>query len=186
MQQAPFGVTLSKSDFARHRGVSPAMVTNWKKSGRLVLTLDGQVDVKASDALLDAGNDPSRGGTVGRSTKQRPQEAATAPAGGSATQSFTEVRTEREKFTLKTQELEYRIAAGEVVERSEYNRGLVANVGPTIQRIDTMDARLAARLAAETDVRKCGDMLREESISIRQEVADYAQALIDGAGKKKQ
>jgi hypothetical protein len=174
---------LSKSAYARSRGVSPAMVTHWIKHERIVATDFGMIDVEASNALLAASNDPSRGGGTGRAPKKRlaPKEPAQT-----ATQSYTDVRTEREKFTLKSQEVEYRRMVGELVERDEYTRGLSANVGPTLARMDTISARLASRLAAEVDVRKVTDMLDDEVAAIRQEVADFAQALIDRAGKKRQ
>lgn len=155
------------------------MVTHWHKNGRIALTDDGRVDVKASDGMLGASIDPARGGGVGRASKGREKQEAPSS-------SYTEVRTEREKFTLKSQEVEYRKAVGELVERSEFARGMTANIGPTVGRIRTISARLAARLAAEPDVRKVTDMLDDEVEAIQQEVADYAQALIDSVGKKRQ
>lgn len=176
-------LTLSKSAFARERGVTPAMVTFWRKKDLIVLTEDGQVDVDASNKLLDAAQDPSRGGKVGRADTTLPEAPV---ATESSSKSYTDVRTEREEWTLKSQRVEYEKMVGTLVERDAYNRALMQNLSPALQRLDTISARLGARLAAETDVRKCQDMIDEEVESIRQEIADNAQAMIDGAGRTRQ
>ena len=43
---------MTRAEFARHRGVSKACVTQWAGAGRLVLMADGKVDVEASEARL--------------------------------------------------------------------------------------------------------------------------------------
>lgn len=171
---------LTFTQYAAHRGCSQPYVSQLVKAGRIPITPERLIDPVAADAVLDASQDPARGGKVGR--QKQPREAPQAPA----TESYTEVRTEREKFTLKAQEVEYRRAIGELVEREAYNRGLVQNLGPALQRIDTVSARLGARLAAETDVRKVQDIIDDEMNSIRQEVADNARAIIESAGKTRQ
>lgn len=181
---------ITRSEYARRRGVDPALVTRWAKADRLVV-VGKLIDAEKSDALLAQSMDPARGGKGGKSDRQ-PPAAAPAPAIEAPPQrstqpdTYTRVRTHREAFAAKMGEAQYRKMVGELIERDEMRRGLFANLGPSLQRLDNMDVRLAARLAAETDERKCGDMVREEAQSIRQEIADYAQALIDGVGKTKQ
>ena len=44
--------TTTRAEFARHRNVSKAAVTQWDAAGRLVMTGDGRVDVRASETRL--------------------------------------------------------------------------------------------------------------------------------------
>jgi len=179
---------MGKSEYARHREVSPAMVTHWRKADRIVFTANGMIDVDASDALLAQTMDPARGGRGGKSdrqplpvaTTQRQLEAPEPPRQTPQPDQYTRVRTHREAFAAKTAEAVYRKMIGELVERTEYARGLAQNLGPALQRLDTISARLGSRIAAETDVRKVQDILDDDVVAIRQEIADYAQALIDG------
>jgi hypothetical protein len=70
-------VIVSQSEFARLRGVSRQTVTAvWKKQGRLVLTADGKVDVKATEKPLALRPETYRGGTV----KAKPGKAGKKPA----------------------------------------------------------------------------------------------------------
>jgi len=77
--------TLSKAAYARHRGVSAAMVTKWGHAGRLVME-GGQIDVAKTDELLMNLQDRSRGGKRSRGSVAVPPpqgEAATGAGSGS-------------------------------------------------------------------------------------------------------
>jgi hypothetical protein len=45
---------VTKSEFARMRGVNPSSVTRWAREGRIVLTADGRVAVEPSIERLHA------------------------------------------------------------------------------------------------------------------------------------
>ena len=174
---------VTKSEYARHREVHPALITRWSKNGRIKI-VDGKVDVEASDAMLKESMDPARGGRGGKRIPDVDRgNTRSAPA---TVDPYTRVRTFRESFNAKSAEVAYRKAVGELVEREPYNRALADMIGPALQRLDTMSARLGARLAAETDVRKCQDIIDDEVASIRTEIADSARAMIESAGKTKQ
>lgn len=57
---------MSQAEFARYRGVSRKAVTDWKKAGLLVLTSGGQIDVAATDLLLNERPESYRGGVTNR------------------------------------------------------------------------------------------------------------------------
>jgi hypothetical protein len=63
---------LSQSAFARYRRVTRKTVTVWKQKGFVVLNASGNVDVRRSNALLDARPECSRGGM----TNRRPADAS--------------------------------------------------------------------------------------------------------------
>lgn len=60
----------SKSAFARRLGVAPSYVTKLKDEGRLVV-VDGQIEVEASLARMDATKDPNRDDVRQRHAKAR-------------------------------------------------------------------------------------------------------------------
>ena len=65
---------MSQAEFARHRGVSKAIVTKWKGQGLLSLTDDGKVDVDATEWNLDQRPATYRGGTTHRPVRAIPQD----------------------------------------------------------------------------------------------------------------
>lgn len=65
---------MSQAEFARHRGVSKAVVTKWKGQGLLALAPDGKVDVEATEWNLDQRPASYRGGTVHRPIRTVPKE----------------------------------------------------------------------------------------------------------------
>lgn len=64
---------MTQAEFARHRGVSKAIVTKWKGQGLLALTDDGRVDVEATEWNLDQRPATNRGGTTHRPIRTIPR-----------------------------------------------------------------------------------------------------------------
>jgi hypothetical protein len=64
---------MTQAEFARHRGVSKAIVTKWKGQGLLVLTEGGQVDVDRTEWNLDQRPANYRGGTTHRPIRSVPK-----------------------------------------------------------------------------------------------------------------
>lgn len=93
--------------------------------------------------------------------------------------SYEAVRTRREEFNARKAEQEYRERAGELVEIAEYRRGLEAVLQPAIDTLQGLSGRLAARLAALTDVRQIQDLIEDEVMSVCTEIANGATALIN-------
>lgn len=70
---------MSQAEFARHRGVSKAIVTKWKGQGLLSLADDGKIDVEATEWNLDQRPANYRGGTTHRPVRAIPRDET--PAG---------------------------------------------------------------------------------------------------------
>lgn len=64
---------MTQAEFARHRGVSKAIVTKWKGQGLLVLTETGLVDVDKTEWSLDQRPANYRGGTTHRPIRAVPK-----------------------------------------------------------------------------------------------------------------
>ena len=62
---------LTKSEFAARRGWSKSYVSKLASQDRLVLTVDGKVDVEATEALLAESADPSKAAVAARHEENR-------------------------------------------------------------------------------------------------------------------
>jgi hypothetical protein len=177
---------VTKAEYARHRGVSKAMITRYVKHSRIAI-IDGKVDVAASDAMLAKSISPAlggRGGKRGRTDVPGLSESAGSVPGRA--DSYNAIRTQRESFVAKTAEVEYRKMVGELVERDRYTAALIENLGPALRRLDTLSARIAFRVAAEQDVRACGIIIDNEIAALRQEISESVLSLASAGGRTKQ
>lgn len=132
--------TMSGVDFAALRGVSPAMVSKYRKAGRLVLDADGNILVAASIARLDQTGDPSRGGKP---------EAPEAEISGYQTS-----RAKREHYEALKAELAYKRDAGELLVASEV-AGIVAAALTTLRTaLEAIPERAAAALPVPSEAQQ--------------------------------
>ncbi|MEO8755028.1 MAG: hypothetical protein ABI624_20380 [Casimicrobiaceae bacterium] len=170
---------LSKSAYARHRGVSAAMVSHWTKAGRLVL-VDGKVDVAKSDAALAATLAPDRGGKGGvPASRGTEQPAPVTPTGA-----FTEHRASRESFNAKEAELDYLERVGKLVERERYDRALTDALAPVMAALDRMAPTLGPLVTGETDARKVQNLIDDAVDGIRRDMESTIRAMLAGPGTR--
>lgn len=197
---------LKKSEYAKHRGVSPAMVTHWLGAGRLVLDVSGKrVDVVASDAALAGSLDPSRGGKGGGPNAKRiPRGEAAAggvqdaapPADGpgpgrhtdpnSPTSRFTEHRATREGFVAKEAELRYLERAGALVSLDVYEAAIRAGMGPIVAAVDSLAPRIAQTVIGLTDPRAVEAAIEKEIETIRADLIRALSTLLSEPDKVRQ
>jgi hypothetical protein len=172
----------SKSAFARRLGVSPGYVTKLKDEGRLVL-VDGEVEVGASLARMEATKDPNRddvrqrhaqardakrlegvgggqGGSVAGVIVAREGEEAgagekTAPRGDSGPSILRQAQDERGSGrTAEAGEGEQE--AGPVIQAAEvFRKARTAKMHFESRRAVIRVARLQGRLADMAAIRKC-------------------------------
>ncbi|WP_029529725.1 hypothetical protein [Pseudomonas sp. S9] len=118
---------LSKSQFAASRGWSKSYVSKLVKTGRLIETPDGKVDVAATNALLDETSDPSKAGVAERHEQERISKGVTAhiKPGSEVSDSsskvvgkpdFQKARAHREHYLALLAEDEYLKQHGHLVE----------------------------------------------------------------------
>lgn len=178
---------MTKAEFAKHRGVSKAAVSQWANAGRIVLTGDGQVDVAASEARL-AGSINTRGGK--RTKGQYGTAVATSESVSQADLldggTLTDARTAQARNRAKLDALEYQRQVGRLVERDRYDAGIADGLAPALARLDSLSARVCPKLGLP-DVRRGQDIIDDEVLLIRQEIVDILRSLAAGsAGKTKQ
>ena len=176
---APAGpVLLSKSEFARHRGVTPAQVTHWiKASPPRVVLVGGRVDRDASDALLESTLDRTRGGKGGLTAAAvalntppagSSGAAGAAPAGSSgvapppAAGTHLAASIAEKEVGVEIKRIRLRQLGDELVDRAAYMRESQGIAAALRERLAAIGPALGSRLAAETDARRCRAMIDAE------------------------
>jgi len=184
---------ISRSAYARHRKVSPAMVTKWAKERRIAIVGD-RVDAFESDAMLARTLDPARGGKGGKSERpgqQRPAgngqkagaEAGVDGAGNestrSDTQSFQAARARREWAEAARAVQRARAGSGDWVARKSVARAIGAAGQLVNQYFGTFEVRAGAELAAKFNLpsRAVIACLEDIVTELRQTIADAMRQL---------
>jgi hypothetical protein len=161
MGENPAFMTLAA--FARLHGVAKPTVTGWKQRDLLVMTVDGKVDVVASNARLADRPDVHRGGVA----KVRPGRLATDQSGaaGDAPQdgwSMYEAKRHEAVAAAKLRELELAREAGLVVSRADVAGVVRAEYHVVRTALLGMASKLAHRLAAATTPEAAGALVDTE------------------------
>ncbi|HET6806894.1 MAG TPA: hypothetical protein VFH59_15780 [Frateuria sp.] len=183
------GVT--RAEFARLRGCSAPYVTKLGHQGRLVLTETGLIDVAKTIALLDATDDPARGGDrTGKPTPPpappasaahvpvataggvMPSGAGQPPAGGSGDSPAYRNAATRERIAkARLAELELAEKAGNLVRRDEVEAAVFGLARQAQEALDGIADRLSAQLAAESDAARVHKLLSTELRVVKQQLA---------------
>lgn len=154
---------MSKSEFAAHKGWSKPYVSKLAKQGRLVLTVDGKVDVAATDALLERTADPSKTGVADRHQQTRVEKGVTAhlvsaappleppPSGEADEPDFQKARARREHFLSILAENEARKSNGQLVEREKVEQAAFATGRMLRDLLLGLPKQISAELAAISD-----------------------------------
>lgn len=149
--------TLSKAAYARHRGVDRAHVTRLGAAGRLVLAADGQVEVEASDRLIEA-TGGLRPDVAERAAKMRAAGAAKAAAAGQGMGQGQKNAPERSAQASggETESSGEGETASPVIQAAEvFRRARTAKMHYEARRAVIRVARLQGRLAEVAKIRKC-------------------------------
>ncbi|MFE1601596.1 hypothetical protein [Methylobacterium sp. ID0610] len=136
---------MTQAEFARHRGVSKAVVTKWKAQGLLALTDDGRVNVEATEWNLDQRPAKYRGGVTHRPVRtvpgsQRPAREPPPVRAPRVPQADAEARDEDPDFDLDNPNL----PLNQAIQRKENFLGLQRK-----QAVEKEEGKLVDRAAAE-------------------------------------
>jgi len=151
---------MTKSEYAKHRGVSKPYITKLAKNGVLVLR-GGKVDVRASDTVLDDKpvedvDPPAQFSPAG------PPPRAVAEPLGQAGASFGQARTIEMVFRAKLRRLEFETKQGRLIEAEAVRKTVADAVRSLRDGILGLPDRLATVLAAESDSKKVHVTLKTE------------------------
>ncbi len=163
---------MTQAEFARHRGVSRATVTEYKHKGLLVMTDDGRVDVAASEQRLNASLDPVRGGDRSAAKKQ---PAATVKEDGR----FMSARVEELVAKAAWQRLKLEKEAGRLVEKESTRQAAFTLARTAQETLIAIPDRLSSILAAESNAAKVHAVLSEEIRRVCNELASGAKEMFE-------
>jgi hypothetical protein len=148
---------LSLRAYAKHRGVSLAAVQKAIHSGRIAPTAEGLIDSDRADAEWNAKTRPGQRRT--RPAAGTPRGPAEAPASGL---DYFRARAIRESYLARLAKIEFEERIAKVVDRDEvqvaaFTRGRVVR-----DNMLNIADRVAATLAAESDVDRVHRILSDE------------------------
>ncbi len=153
----------SKSEFARRLGVAPSYVTKMKDEGRIVV-VDGQVEVEASLARMEATKDPNRDDVRQRHAKARDAKRLAEVSGAGVAgviaaregeESGAKVKTAGRADSASREGGDEEPEAGPVIQAAEvFRKARTAKMHFESRRAVIRVARLQGRLADMATIRK--------------------------------
>ncbi|WP_073953759.1 hypothetical protein [Thalassospira sp. TSL5-1] len=141
----------SKSEYARHLGVSPAAVTKMVKTGKIPVRDDGRIDFADADFARRANGDPAR--APSHSTNEPVENRSDNDASlfdlgeerdtskqpdARSNPTYTDARTEREQYAAKLARLDYEQKMGNLLPKQEILDAMVASGRRIRQGLDSM------------------------------------------------
>lgn len=137
----------TRKEYAEHLGCSIPMITKHDKAGRLIFNDDGLIDVRRSDALIEANTDTRGGDHAG---------------GGGSKVSYLAAKTKEAnaraiKAELEAAEMADALARTEGIEKVAFDLARQAR-----EQLSSVADRLSETLANESDAAKVHDLLTDE------------------------
>jgi hypothetical protein len=161
---------VGKLEFAKRIQRDPALVTRWRKAGKLVMSADGKrVCVRESLARLQLSLDPARGGHRGASGSASRDIASPAspaariadPAPAMGDLNYQREAARDKRASAQQRELELAKSAGELVEVAAVQHRIADHARAALDFLAARRRRLAPTLALESDPRKVEALLEQ-------------------------
>ena len=143
---------VTRTQYARMRGVPFITVQKAALDGRISLTEGGLVDVEAADREWKENSSPPRG---------QGQKNGTPGMGESNPLTFARARAEHEQLKLELTRAELEAKRGNLVPRELVERVLFDKGHEVRDAVLQVPVRLAASVAASGDPQECLDIMRE-------------------------
>jgi len=164
---------LSLRKYALHRGVSLRAVQKAIASGRIQTTPEGKIDAAAADALWDRNTAPRPSSASARPVRQSESrstvrvgrmhdsaEPVELPAAGGL--DYSRARTVTETYRAKLCKIEFEERSGKLISRDEVQVAAFNRFRMFRDRMLNIPDRLAAVVAAESDVASVHQTLSSE------------------------
>ena len=129
------------AEYARARGLTPGRVSQMKAEGKLVLSLDGLIDVEQTDTLLSLTAD-SRG---------RPRGGADRKEAGAVAAALDTAKNRKEFYLAENARLDYEERCGRLLVAAEVRKS-IADAATTLRvALEALPPRLAPGLAGKDE-----------------------------------
>ena len=160
---------MTKTEYAKHRGVSQPYISKLAHNGILVMR-GGKIDVVATDQVLDdkplpeIEEPPPIQTPLSRAPDAVRMEQMPARGGNDRDRktTYAEARTIRTVFQAKLARLDFETKQGKLIEAAGVRMRISEHVRAFRDGMLGLPDRLASTLAAETDQRKVHVMLKTE------------------------
>lgn len=183
---------MSKSEYARSRGISPTQVSRLAKKGRLVLDERARVIVAASDALRAQLRHPTRGGVGGSpaaAAGRAPDAAGARPVASVGLESMSLADAARAEKIERTRLLQLEVAekGGQLVRRDVVEAETFRRARQAQELLMSLRERLVPLLAVESDEQAIDRMLADEFrqvlaiLSVRAALAETTAVSVERA-----
>lgn len=163
---------MSVVEYAKHRGCSDSYVRRLRRESRLSLTPDGRINAEASDQILAATEDPSRGGARGAGS-----EPPLPPLSDANELSLRDAMRRERLAKARLAELELGEEAKELVRQVQVRRDVFTLARQALERMRVIPGKLASSLAAAADAATCEALLEEEIAKV---CKDLQAASVEG------
>jgi len=174
---------MSFSAYARHRGCSPAYITQLKKQGKIPVK-NGKIDPVAADAALGACADPVKVAILAANAERKAAAVAPAaaapgvdPTAGQPIGLFNRAKTTDAEFVAKLRQVEYEERIGSLIAREAYAKGCEDAAVAARKAFEALQHRLAPVVAGETSVVRCRELIAAEVDRVCDAIADTLEAL---------
>lgn len=157
---------MNATEYAKHRGVSQVAVLKAIKTGRITKEPDGSIDPDKADEEWRQNTDISRNPDKARATR------AGEPAPMQSGPDYTVSRAVREAYTARLAKLEYEEKVGTLVKADDVKLTWFNTLRIIRDRVLQLPDRMAATIAAETDVNKIKADMGAELRRILDDAAD--------------
>ena len=161
---------LTPAEYARHRGCSRNAVHKAIKEGRISTTPDGLINHVLADIEWSQ-NTRARAGST-RAPEGAPAAGAVPRAAESRPDDYNTSRGRREAAEAKLAELRLAEQLGELIRVDEVRMAYAKRAAGLREALLQIPARMAAVLAAENDLARCHDLLRDELHQVLAQVTE--------------
>ncbi len=161
-------------EYAEHQGISKQAVHKHKLAGRLVFLENGNIDAEASDANLDAELDPTYTGNAGL------QKGVSKGKGGKGGNDDGDLNTIKKKLQIERlrnqiEEEKFEMAKNldMIIYKGPTEKYIAGKITTVTNHLKQLPMRVAAKLAEETDIKKCGSIVEAELMDIMEGFHSY-------------
>jgi hypothetical protein len=176
---------MTKSQYARHRKISPARVTQLIKNDQILITDTGEVDVVISDVLLDQYSEKC---VQVQASTSSPTSSSSSPSdlktdllntllntAGSNAITYAEQRALLTKYKAGLAKIQLAEKESQLVNSEEMYTSSFEAARKLRDTLQSMPDRLSGPLAAESDQRKISNRLSTEITRTLKEYIEYVQ-----------
>lgn len=154
------GTNLTRSAYARHRGVHESAVRKALREDRIELEPDGKIDPKKADKQWEENSDPTQVSAQNDGKK----------SGSRGGMKFQDARAQKEEFAARLKELEYETLIGRLVPIDHVRHVMTNQYAICKAKLLTIPVKVAARAAALSKPAEIQALIRTEILEALHEL----------------